>query len=501
MAVRDFSEFMDFGLGIDDLNGNIRGQAVTSGPPQPIPGNIGQKSTFQFHLTESVEDLHTSLGLSVDANAQYGLFGGSDKFNFAQSCNFHSYSVFLLMNIQIQNPSTHILGEKLVTEGSTLLGNNDTARFRAEFGDLYVKGIELGGEYFAVVEIKTTNQTDQTTISDSISASGFLGVGEADLAATFSSTFEKSVQGHDHRVSSFQVGGAGSGQKFNIEVAEIINKALGFAQEVLDAPVPYRVELQDYLSLPLPKPPNSADLQLGKDVMRSLAGQRAICLAFLNDAAYIQDPANTDQFEDFDNVAFTAAVKQANDAVNEIGKAASTCLNDIHSCALITPTIPTTDQLPKRKTGAAGPPPAGPPPLDSITTFALQFEYPNLLLQMKADLPHSTPQVQSDAALGIAENVAVSQATLDASPVGLKSSPVAFFVNIADTNSPIQRRFAAKVNQLTPAEVVAFGIANLPDLTAAQVNAGGLSTSVSQGMALRQAMQELGEDVSKITFN
>jgi hypothetical protein len=74
---RDFADFMDFGLGIDDVNGNIRGLAVTRSDPVEV--GTGQGVKFICKKTESLEELHQGLGLSVEGSGYYGLCGGSEQ--------------------------------------------------------------------------------------------------------------------------------------------------------------------------------------------------------------------------------------------------------------------------------------------------------------------------------------------------------------------------------------------------------------------------------------
>src|SRR5215831_1766267 len=372
MKVRDFTGFMDFGLGIDDVNGNVRGLAVTGSKTQ-LTG--GQTLTFICKKTESIEELHEGLGLTVDGSAAYGVFGGSEKFNLDKQSSFNHYSVFVFVHIDVRNPDQHLLGEQLVKPAADLLSAGKFDRFREEFGDLYIKGIVTGGEYWAVVAVETTDSTDQRDISNKLSGAGFFGVGGAELATTFSENFLKVTGTRSLDIVSFQAGGAGKGAKQEVTGGEVIAKAQNFASEVLQDSVAYQVELQDYTSLDIPNPPNTVDLQNAKDVMQQYGGNRATLINFLNDIAYIRN--HPDQFEEFNTSDLNAIEQQVADALNTITNAASACLNDVHKCVFQASNPPSRDSLPKRKAGAPPPPELVPVPdlrgkhVDGDDAFAL----------------------------------------------------------------------------------------------------------------------------------
>jgi hypothetical protein len=362
MGVRDFREFMDYGLGIDDASGNIRARAVDHGDPVPVPETGGQTVLFRLHKSETVEDVHKAIGLSVDGAAAYGLFAASDKFDFAESSNFQTYSLFLVVAITVTNTSRHILDEKLVDAGKTLLGQGTDAgnkRFREEFGDIYIKGVETGGEFMAIVEIETRSDQEKQDISNKLEAGGFFGVGGADLASTFTSNFAQVTSNATLNINSFQRGGEGEGAVQQISVGALIEKARTFAIQVMQRPVSYRVQTQDYLALDLPTPPNVIDLQNAKDVLQRYETQRATLLQALNDANYVM--SHSDQFEPFSADALTKFTQGISTSLNNISKSASSCVNDIRSCKFDEEPVPDRNLLPKRKP---------PPPASQLGTWA-----------------------------------------------------------------------------------------------------------------------------------
>lgn len=347
--LKDWESFMSPGLGYNTASSIIRGQSVTIQPL--VSTGDGQTVLFSCHKTESVDDVYSQIGLSVDASASAGLFGGTDKFDFVQSKSLHSYSVFLVVSIKVSNPTQHMLGEQLLPAAADLLAKGDNDQFLASFGDYYIKGIESGGEFFAIIEIQTTGTNDQNSVSNSLDVAGFFGDGGAELQGNFTSQFQTVTQSRSLDISSYQKGGQGDGAKQKVTPGELLDKALNFANDVFMHPVPYRAELQDYVSLNPPNPPNVIDIQNAKDVLQQYATNRNMLLQFINDVTFIL--SNPDQFDaPAAGVDLNALANQARATINEIKQAASSCMGDVRTCKLIAMSLPDRRVLPSRKQGA-----------------------------------------------------------------------------------------------------------------------------------------------------
>jgi hypothetical protein len=350
-ATRDFEGFMDFGLGIDDVNGAVRGQAVTRDEIVETQGTGGQTVIFSLQSVESLDQLQKALGLSVDASAAYGLFGASDKFQLSENSNFQSYSLFLVVSMAVINSSKHLLNEKLRQDANgpaTLLSNGNFDRFREEFGDLYIKGIETGGEFHGIIEIETQDESDKTSLSNQLTAGGVFGIGGAELATQFNTSFSHLTSNRALHVASFQRGGLGAGANPTLSPGDMLQKTQNLPADVAAHPVATRVFLQDYRSLDLPAPPNFIDIQLARDAVQSYFDQRAVLKSFLNDVVYIEK--HTDAFESFDPAPVQAQVTKASAALTALAHDASQCQNNIHACQVNPDAfVPDRRVLPKRK--------------------------------------------------------------------------------------------------------------------------------------------------------
>lgn len=347
-ATREFNPMMDFGNGVDDLNGNVRGKGVTYSAPSSDGSFSGQTVRFHLKMIETVDDLKKSMGIDVSVSGSYDLFSGSEKFSFTEQSNFHAYSIFLVAGITVSNPPTIIENEALTTSASTLLANGDNKRFREEFGDLYVKEMTSGGELWAVLEFTTRTDSDKVDITNRLSAGLQFGVGGVDASVGFADSIQRITQNMQISVNVFQRGGAGDTAKMSISLPELVAKITAFPSTVKASPVRYTVSLQDYLALDLPKPPNFVQIQAARDSLAKFMQDRAILQQFLSDVDYVE--THSDQFEPYDASALTVYVAKVAKSLNDITSAASNCVNDITKCQLVPAMVVDRSLLPKRLT-------------------------------------------------------------------------------------------------------------------------------------------------------
>src|SRR5437764_18498 len=91
-----FTQGMDFGMGVNLVEGGIAGKAVDVGPITAPTGASGLTVSYNLQLISTVEDLYDSIGVSVSAGGRYGLFSAQGKVQYAKEVKFNSQSTFLL---------------------------------------------------------------------------------------------------------------------------------------------------------------------------------------------------------------------------------------------------------------------------------------------------------------------------------------------------------------------------------------------------------------------
>ena len=104
-----------------------------------------------------------ALGVSASVDARYGLFSGDAKLNFAQSHAVNSFSSFVAGRCEVQNATRHGRGFALTEEAAALL--TDPKQFRAAFGDMLVRSLKTGGEFYVVARVTSASEAHQSRIS------------------------------------------------------------------------------------------------------------------------------------------------------------------------------------------------------------------------------------------------------------------------------------------------------------------------------------------------
>jgi hypothetical protein len=280
MATVNIVSGMDYGIGVDGLGGKVRGNAVTTPPPRAIVGTgEGQEILLVISQVESQEDLNKALNISADISAGFSFFGGDAKFAFSQNCQYHSYSVWLVAHISVQNSFQQMnVGDvQLKPNALNLLSNGQEPRFREQFGDLFVLGIQTGGEVSVVLEIETTSVSDSYDVQTAVSGSGVIGTFPISASGQVNSSLQQSTMNHKTNLYINQLGGNPLG---SLNISTLVTQLFGFASSVKTSQgksVPYTAYLQNYKVLDLPVAPNWVDLEAARENISMLLKDRADC--------------------------------------------------------------------------------------------------------------------------------------------------------------------------------------------------------------------------------
>lgn len=336
---------MDYGVGVDSASGDSRSVGVL-GEQSSIPNATGSIVTFSLAQVTCDDDLQKALGVSVEGGGGIGCFSASASVDFAQKCHINSHSVFLLIIVEVTLAFSQIKAPKVDPEAAAHLVNGDSARFQDIYGDVFVRGLQTGGRYCAVVEVTTSDQSEQESLALSLKGS----YGPFNAQGSFSSSFSQAISTKSLNITASHDGGVVPREALTLE--EVQNTAAGFAATVEGKAVPYAALLNKYSILDLPNPPNYIDLQGQLDTLTYCAQQRNAIWTRLNDVAYIL--GNLGQFETGEGVYDTALLVAYQDALaadmDTVKKAASNALNHPKDAKnpVLTAVAPT---LPARKKG------------------------------------------------------------------------------------------------------------------------------------------------------
>jgi hypothetical protein len=316
MANNMYLPGMDYGVGLNSVGGEILGDAVEVNPATSIEDAGGAVITFKLSRIESIEDLKEELGLSVAAEGSYGCFSASAKFDYATTCNFHAYSLYVLVHVSVTNSFRRMRNVRLKSAVfDQLKQTGDQDRFRQQYGDKFVLGIHTGGELFAILEIQTRDASEQQKISAELTAEADSLFASFSIAAKFEAATEHVQKNRKLRIFYYAEGGD---QKAPIPTTPqaLIARAVGFPAEVKHSGVPYSVLLQSYKALDMPAQPNESDIRNQQLLITTAAKQRDILVEKLNSVDYIL--THPEQFEEVNDAKITELNKARNSLSEDI---------------------------------------------------------------------------------------------------------------------------------------------------------------------------------------
>ena len=124
MSMKEYREGMSYGVGLDSLDGSLRGDEVIRKDAEEVVGASGQTVQFHIERLDTVEDLQQSMSIGAEVDVSYGPFAsGSARCDFAESCSIHHYSVFLLVRTEVSNSFRQMRDVALKPQAIELLHN------------------------------------------------------------------------------------------------------------------------------------------------------------------------------------------------------------------------------------------------------------------------------------------------------------------------------------------------------------------------------------------
>jgi hypothetical protein len=344
---------MSYGTGIDGLNGDVAGSAVTFGEPAPVPGAGGQAGDFQLTLVKSYEELYTALGISIEASGHYGLFSAGAKFDFTNKVKFNSQATIMVARASVVNAFTQVLDASLKPEATELLRTGKAELFRRRYGDGYVRGILTGGEFYGVISISSQDREEETQISAQLNAeyNGLVAGGSFSASVQNSSNFKSGQM--QIEVHTDQRGGSGEQMSFTgLSVSTMLARMREFAEIVelqSGMAVPYQAQVASYQTLPSPEP-NLVLIEQQRIALTDYARKRLDLLTRLNDIDFVRQ--HLDYFENPPSVdTLNRWNQQFTDQLNQVMQAATGCSNDMNACPLISIQFPADYAMPRRVVG------------------------------------------------------------------------------------------------------------------------------------------------------
>jgi hypothetical protein len=244
----------EIGMGFNSESGLAIGSALEGFSVREDAAAPGQKVSSSITIVTSHEELMSTLDMSFAAQGRYGFYSGSAKAKFTDSSNFNSTSTFVVARCVVQNPLKRGRDFRVKAQAQALLDSLRFSEFTRAFGDSFVRGLQTGGEFYAVIRITSESTKKQSSLAASLQAEANGLVASGSFKAEFASSDSQSSSKSEFVATMFQMAGSGPSISPVAEIGEVIARFKSFPTIAAAAPVAYETELATYDTLPLPLP-------------------------------------------------------------------------------------------------------------------------------------------------------------------------------------------------------------------------------------------------------
>ncbi|MEV4889512.1 hypothetical protein AB0K48_08995 [Nonomuraea sp. NPDC055795] len=244
----------EVGMGFNSESGLAVGTALEGFTVSSDPDADGQTVTSSISIVSTHEELQETLGMSFEAQGRYGFFSASAKTTFSESSNYNSTSTFLVARVVVENALRRGRGFKVTADAKALLDALRFEEFNRAFGDSFVRGLQTGGEFYAVIRITSVSTTRQTSLAATLQAEANGLVASGSFKASFEEANRSASSRSEYTATMFQKAGSGATIAPTVEIGEVITRFKQFPTIASDSSAAYEAEVVTYDTLPLPVP-------------------------------------------------------------------------------------------------------------------------------------------------------------------------------------------------------------------------------------------------------
>ncbi len=283
-----FAQGMNFGMGVNLVEGGIAGKAVDIGQITAATGATGLTVSYNMQVISTVEDLYDSIGVSVAAGGRYGLFSASGKVQYAKEVRFNSQSTFLLARCFVEKAFEQCEDAVLKPEAREMLAKGKNKEFQDRFGDGFVRGMLNGGEFHVVIAMTSISRTQQEELA--VSLQGKYGglFAEAEIDVHLDDKTKEQVARTELNVSTFQRGGTGAQTSLTKDIEGVMARLQAFPSVVEANPVSYGVQVASYRTLNLPEGPSPVAIEAQSERLSEYARAQVRLQSLRNDVEFMQ---------------------------------------------------------------------------------------------------------------------------------------------------------------------------------------------------------------------
>jgi hypothetical protein len=291
MKTLDFKSGMSFGLGYNPLSQAVRGAAVTwkdiektSETQCTDDGSASSpnRTYIVSKLAENSQELSKVLDVSLTTSLGLPGMSLSAKGKYVSASKLDLHSLCFVIRITVTNEIFTLKDPALSPKAMNMLERNGVDRFCRAYGQEFISGFIMGGEYFACLEIKSKRQQSKKTMMGEIGANLPVFNLQAGGKVNASNSFDSLNKDYTFNLVSYQSGG--NGMRFPLSFEEVVAEIQNFMDTVDRHNVHYATILSDYDSLGIPNlhMSISGDLDLCQNQLEQLSARRLQYLQYLD---------------------------------------------------------------------------------------------------------------------------------------------------------------------------------------------------------------------------
>ncbi|MFF4833969.1 PASTA domain-containing protein [Streptomyces sp. NPDC001315] len=244
----------EIGMGFNSESGLAVGTALDSFTIAENPTAPGAEVTSSISIINTHEELQENLGMSFEAQGRYGFFSASTKTKFSESTKFNSTSTFLVARCLVENSMRRGKNFKVTGEAKALLDANRTDEFSRAFGDSFIRGLQTGGEFYAVIRITSVSTSKQSELAATLQAEANGLVASGSFKAAFTEANGSESTRSEFSATMYQKAGTGTQISPTVSIEDVIQRYRQFPEIARANAAAYETEVATYDTLPLPLP-------------------------------------------------------------------------------------------------------------------------------------------------------------------------------------------------------------------------------------------------------
>lgn len=228
------------GRGFSTFTSTARGDCVNLS--FVTPASEGYDTRAEISLIQSADDLKRATAIQVSGSTGFGMVSAEASASFNASTHISASSDYLLVRVTAIGPSVGGGAGEIGKLALSTKGNPH--EFYTACGNRYVSEIQLGGEFMALLEFTSSNETDRKEVQASLKV--------ATAASTLNASFKTAVeQAQSKSTMHMTVSRRGTTDPFpDYTIDKLIAYSLGFPGKLsIKTVVPVGLVLSDYQSI------------------------------------------------------------------------------------------------------------------------------------------------------------------------------------------------------------------------------------------------------------